>query len=353
MAGLNLILGFAVLLNADLHWSLWRGRPIPLGLPLLAGVYDVTGLTLAILLVDGFDNPSFVLLYPALLGFTLVFPGRTSLLYVAAVTAAYAAIAVATHGAFDAGEKADVKSLALRLSTMPATVLIGNLVVRVERQRRDEAVAAERAALAERQRVTQEIHDGIAQGLYMLALNLEANTDVIESATPDPQLGRRMRGLVRLAKQTLLDTRSLLYNLQPAMAGREGLGHLLREQAGEFSAVTGIPVEVAIDGPERRLEPVAVSEVYRVAQEALANVYKHAQASAASLRLEFRSQSLLLAITDDGVGFDTAATDGRGHGLTSMRERAARLGGVLTIESSAGGGTRLTLTVPQKEATHG
>ena len=340
--GLNLVLVGAALLNARLHWLMWNGRRIPVALPLLASLYDITGITAGVALIDGFDNPNFLVYFPALLAFTLVFPGWWSVLYTAGALAAYTPISILTHSAFDGGDTADVKAMVLRLTTLVATLLIANMIVRIERRRRERAVAAEHASGLERERVSEEIHDGVAQNVYLLAMNLE----MLAEAERDPDRAERVSSMVRLAKETLIETRGLLTNLQPVMAGTKGLPDLVRTQAEEFAAVTRIPVHVNIDGPPRDLPPESIGDIYRVVQEGLANVYKHARATEATIALNYRPHDLLIEVRDNGRGLDLVDDGHRGHGIHNMRQRAARLGGGIVFEALDGGGTRLAMTVP-------
>ena len=261
LTALNVVLAIAVLLNAHLHWLLWRQRPIALVLPLAASLYDLLAVTLGIAFVDGFDNSNFVLYYPALLAITLVFPGPLSLAYAGAAMLAYALIGVTTHDAFDVHDRTDVKAMVIRLISMAATIIIGNLVVRIDRPRRAQAVTAERAAGAERQRVAEEIHDGVSQNVYMLAMSLETLADVEARQAADPRRATQIQAMVQLAKETLIETRGLLTSLQPVMLGLRSLSEFLQNQAQEFTAITGIPVRVAVDGPPNpsRLTPPWIS----------------------------------------------------------------------------------------------
>ena len=109
--------------------------------------------------------------------------------------------------------------------------------------------------------------------------------------------------------------------------------------------MTGIAVRVEGAGGDVHLPPATLGEVYRVLQECLANVYKHAAASAATLRLDRLDGALRVELADDGRGFDPAVA-GPGHGLANLRERAANLGGQLVIDSAPGRGTRVELTFP-------
>jgi signal transduction histidine kinase len=320
-------------------------RQIALALPVLASLYDIAGMTAAIALVDGFDNPNFLLYYPALLAFTLVFPGWWSSLYSLAVVIAYLLVSVLTHNAFDGGDSADVKDLVIRLVTLAGTVLLANLVVQIERRRRERAVAAERAAGRERERIAEEIHDGVSQNVYMLAMNLETLAEVDGRADAGPKRADQISGMVQLAKETLIATRGLLTNLQPLTLDSLGLAERVRNHAREFSAVTGIPVRIAVEGEPREISAGMTGEIYRILQEGLANVYKHAQATEARIQLAYEPQAIMLEIVDNGVGFNVDATPG-GHGLTNIRARASRLGGHLSIESDKGRGTRLIIMIP-------
>jgi signal transduction histidine kinase len=115
----------------------------------------------------------------------------------------------------------------------------------------------------------------------------------------------------------------------------------------EFATVSGLPVTVAVDGTERALPVAEATALYRIAQEALANVYRHGRASQISLRLAFAEGSVILEVSDNGVGFasgDEQALSGRG--LRNMRQRAAELGGTLDITSAPGQGTRVAVAIP-------
>lgn len=369
LAILNLLILGAALLNLLLHGRLRAGQPVTLTLPLLASIYDAAAVTVAIGLVDGYENQSFVLYSPALLAISVVFPGRWSVLYALAAAIAYLGAIILQADTFQGGNPAVQRVLALRLAAMAATVFIANLVIKIERARRERAVAAEaaraeevralerrareaeRAAEVERRRLSQEVHDGISQEIYMLTLGLE--TAGALAAEGDERLAGRLKALVHLAKQTLLDTRNLLFDLEQVMAGQTSLAALVRNQAEEFTAVTGVAVDVTVCGEERRLSPGAVGEVYRVVQEGLANVYRHAEARAVRLRLTYRAREMELTIADNGHGFDPSGARARGRGLANMRDRTSRLGGRLLVESAPGRGTTLTALIPHEEGADG
>jgi signal transduction histidine kinase len=143
------------------------------------------------------------------------------------------------------------------------------------------------------------------------------------------------------------ELRSLIFELRPASLEAEGLATTLRKHVDVLRRVSGQEVVLRADGAPR-LPPDVESEVFRVAQEALQNAVRHADAGRIDVRLTNGDGRLVLEVSDDGAGFDPAAPGVRSRrlGLTSMEERAAALGGSLAIESAPGGGTRVRLEVP-------
>jgi signal transduction histidine kinase len=350
LVGLNGVLAVALVLNCWMQWLMLRERSIPLALPVAASLYDIAAITAAIALVEGFANPDFFFYFPALLAFMLVFPGRWSASYSVLALVAYVALVLISGTAFDGGSDSDIRGLVIRLVAIAATIIVAIMIVRIERTRRDRAVAAERAATVERDRVSEEIHDGVAQNVYMLAMNLETAARLSREADDAPQRREQLEAMVRLAKQTLIETRGLLVNVQPAMTGAVDLPLLLENQAHEFSTVTGIPVRVRSSGQPVALAAEGVGELYRVVQEGLANIYKHAGATSVELSLRYAGDHVVIELLDDGEGIELSGKASRGHGLTIMQERAMRVGGELVVEPRGERGTRLTLIIPIGQA---
>ncbi|MFF9913751.1 sensor histidine kinase [Streptomyces sp. NPDC013457] len=210
---------------------------------------------------------------------------------------------------------------------------------------RRELAATERreGTLAERQRLSMEIHDTLAQGLSSQQMLLQAAERTWDG---DPSTARRhVRTAESIAERNLAEARRFVHDLAPAdLAEGGGLEEALRMLAGRESAafrVDGAPVAL----PER-----AQSALLRIAQGALANVREHAGATSAALTLTYLDDQVVLDIADDGRGFDaSAARDGagvRGHGLPAMRARVRQLGGTLTVESTPGEGTVLSAAIP-------
>jgi signal transduction histidine kinase len=200
-----------------------------------------------------------------------------------------------------------------------------------------------RAVLEERQRLARELHDSVSQVLYSIALNTASAAALRAS---DPKRAAALEHDVHeLAGVGLAEMRALIFELRPESLEREGLVSALHKQADAAQARHGIAVRVsAVDEPE---VPLAAKEaLYRIAQEALQNVAKHAEAHSVELALEQIGSEVILRIEDDGRGFDPARSFPGHLGLHSMRERMAGVGGALEIQSSLGRGTSIRARLP-------
>jgi signal transduction histidine kinase len=216
---------------------------------------------------------------------------------------------------------------------------------RVEEDRRDLSRRMIQAHEEERAMLARELHDDVSQRLAVLAINLGR----AELAAPQGEQVEAMRsmreGLVRLSD----DVHSLSYQLHPAILEELGLAEALRTE-GERHRRQGLHVWVHLDPlPAALADDVALC-LFRVAQEALNNVTRHAEATMATVRLRQTDDGLLLAISDNGGGFDAADPENAGSlGLVSMRERARLQKGTLDIESAPGHGTTVIAWVPTEE----
>jgi signal transduction histidine kinase len=215
--------------------------------------------------------------------------------------------------------------------------------------RRLEESLAENAALAhqagvreERERMAGEIHDTLAQGLAGIITQLQA----AENAGPDA--GRHLEAAKALARESLTEARRSVQALRPEVLEAAQLPDALAGVAAGWSDLHGVPAEVTVTGAARPMRPEVEVTLLRTAQEALANVAKHAQASRVGLTLSYMEDVVTLDVRDDGVGFDTAANGGSdgGYGLMAMRQRVLGLEGMLALESEPGGGTALSASVP-------
>ncbi|KJK55719.1 histidine kinase [Saccharothrix sp. ST-888] len=238
-------------------------------------------------------------------------------------------------------------------------VLLGLWITRVVEQSRDRARLIEELELsreqvahlsrqagiaAERERLAREIHDTLAQGLTSIIALIQAADSELEEA---PELARRHLDLAaRSATENLAETRGFVAALTPVALRGNSLGEAVRRQGEALAAETGLTVDHRVSGTEFPL-PTAVSVVLlRTAQEALANVRKHASAQRVVVRTEFTDISVRLLVEDDGRGFDPEQDDDHGYGLRGMRARVAEIGGSVELASAPGRGTTVDVLVP-------
>lgn len=196
----------------------------------------------------------------------------------------------------------------------------------------------------ERRRIARELHDEAGQALTALILNLEV-AEQSQRALDAAQLAK----LKGIAEHTLTEVRRLIYDLRPSILDDFGLAAALRSYVKETIEPQGIEVAVNIAGLHDRLPSHVETAVFRIVQEALTNILKHAGANRAKVDVAQRDGRIEMTIADDGRGFSlNEVTTNResGMGLLGMRERAGLLGGTMTIRSTPGGGTRLEVTIP-------
>jgi signal transduction histidine kinase len=200
------------------------------------------------------------------------------------------------------------------------------------------------AVLQERERLARELHDSVTQSLYSVTLYANAAALALSAGKQATATGY-LQELQETAQEGMRDMRLLIFQLHPPELETEGLTAVLQARLAAVEARAGLQTEFHVEG-ERRLPMAVEGEIYWIAQEALANVLKHAQAQHVTVRLQFTPASFSLEVRDDGIGFDPLTTLGAGQGgvgLRSITERAARLGGTLTCESSPGAGTRVKI----------
>jgi two-component system, NarL family, sensor kinase len=216
----------------------------------------------------------------------------------------------------------------------------------VERSRL-EATGARAVAAEERNRLAREIHDTIAQSLAALTMQLEV-VDARANAGGDQRLSDAAARSLELARSALDEARRSVLELRATPLERDSLAQALEQLARSGPDADGLEVRVAADEPADDDLPVAVAiGLYRIAQQALANIRRHANAHHATIRLERSSEQVKLRVEDDGTGFDPAAVPSGHFGLTGMRERARLLGGTLSLESAPGSGTVVEVEIPR------
>jgi signal transduction histidine kinase len=203
--------------------------------------------------------------------------------------------------------------------------------------------AQDAAATTERQRLARELHDSVSQALYGIALGAHTARTLLDE---DPAKAvEPLDYVVQLASAGQAEMRALLFELRPESLALEGLIVAFEKQVAATSARYSLHIDAEL-GAEPELSLVQKEVFYRIGQEALHNVVKHAHATAAGLRLAVEDDIVCLEVSDNGVGF-AAGRDFPGHmGLVSMHERAQSIGSSFTVTSTPGQGTTVRLTLP-------
>jgi NarL family two-component system sensor histidine kinase LiaS len=211
------------------------------------------------------------------------------------------------------------------------------------------AQQAEQAAIqAERVRLSRDLHDAIAQRLFSLSVSTATLPDLIRR---DQQQGiEQARTIASMAEQTLLDLRALLLDLRPSNVLQRGLVEAIRSLCSEWQKSSHATTDCSLMLTGKHIPAPIEDVIYRVTQEALSNVARHANSSSVHVSLVEGQRQITLSITDDGTGFDPASVVSHGKfGLISMRERAQSIGGSIAIESDTARGTTLRMTLPREE----
>jgi NarL family two-component system sensor histidine kinase LiaS len=220
-----------------------------------------------------------------------------------------------------------------------------NLLRDLAHRNADLAQRAEESAIqAERARLSRELHDDIAQRLFSLSMSTASLADVIQR---DQQAGMaQAQQIAELAEQAQLDLRAVIMGLRPTRMAQHSLSDALEVLCIEWSQQHTITLDYSVVLSGRRLLSSVEDVLYRVSQEALSNVARHASASAVTLSLVESSSQIMMRISDNGQGFDPAASLPGRFGLIGMRERIRSVGGQLIIESTPGQGAALQVVIP-------
>ncbi len=217
---------------------------------------------------------------------------------------------------------------------------------RSELQRYARAITV--AQETERLRIARELHDGPAQSMIVLNRGLERLTTEASNGPIDMETTAEMKHLVQ---DTLRSLQRTTQALRPPVLDDLGLGAAVRSLADRRTNRGVIEVTLEIEGDERRLGPDIELAAYRITQEALTNVERHAQTDSAHVSLRFEEGLLAIEIADDGIGFDFEDKRDQGHfGLVGMRERAELAGGTFRVKSAPGKGARVIVEIPIPEA---
>lgn len=225
-----------------------------------------------------------------------------------------------------------------------ATLFASHAAVAIENARLYETTR-EYAVVEERNRLARELHDSVTQSIFSVTLLVQAGLSLWER---DPAKGReRLERANELAQGALAEMRALIFQLRPIALQEEGLVSALKKHVVALRNREKLAIQFVVDGQERRV-PASVEEAaFRIAQESLNNVAKHARAEKVVVRLQFGDRTLRVCTEDDGVGFNPGGrTRTRTLGMTSMRERAEAAGGRIEVHSQPARGTRIVAELP-------
>jgi signal transduction histidine kinase len=237
-----------------------------------------------------------------------------------------------------------------------AVLYVGRLENRIQRQRVREAENARdlqrlssqllTVQEEERRTIARELHDEVGQVLTALKVELAVAQHGVTAAGAAPDALDEARAIADSALHTVRDLSHLLH---PSLLDDLGLAAALESYAKGFAKRHSIRVDVLHDQMDDRVAPRVEAAAYRIVQEALTNVVKHAHATSCRVYLQPLTNTLLVTIEDDGIGFDPVqVAESRGLGLIGIRERVAQLGGTIRLETAPGKGTRLTVELPAR-----
>ena len=229
-------------------------------------------------------------------------------------------------------------------------MLAAHAAVAIENARLFER-SRELSVVEERNRLARDLHDSVTQTLFSVVLNAEAAVTMLgrnggEASQAQAHSRAQLEKVRDLARDALQEMRSLIFELRPAELEADGLVATLRKHIDVVQRVRRMEITLTVEG-ERRLAPDVEQGLFRIAQEALNNALKHAQARRIDVTLDLR-RGAVLTVSDDGTGFDVDSLEARSKrlGLTSMRERAEAIDARWSIESAPGGGTRVRIEAP-------
>jgi len=320
------------------------------------GAAVVAGVTVLSLVVFSTDDPTRYTVFPALVWAAFRFgpPGATLAI---AITAGVAIGETANDVGPFAEQPIDHRTLSTQLYIWVAalTTLFLSCMVS-ERERSSEELAEARRtegarAVEERRRIARDLHDSVSQALFSTVLHTRTAQKALaqEGGSPSGRVGRSLDAIADLTRSVQAEMRALMFELRRDPI-HDGLVAALARQAAAMGS-NGLTIDVRGPSPRLDLSEPVETQLFAIGREALANVQKHAEATAAHVRIEAQQRQVVVEVHDDGRGFDPAAGHPGHFGLESMRSRAAEIGGQLTISSSPGNGTVVRVRVPAETDT--
>jgi two-component system sensor histidine kinase DegS len=242
------------------------------------------------------------------------------------------------------------------------SIVAGQAAIAIENARLFDKVRVEKARLSglmkkhlkaqedERWRVSEELHDTVAQWLVSALYHCQSSSTLLGMSMIE-EANAELDRVREVIEQSVQETRRIMHDFRPQLLGELGLVETLKHNTRAFQDETGIECDITVTGDSREVVWTHSITMYRVIVEALSNIRKHAQASMVSIKIEFAQEHICVEIVDDGAGFNLSETVQRGRlagnmGLQTMQERAEVIGGKLLIEATPGTGTKIILIIP-------
>ena len=332
-------------INGCVYLRLRSKGKVGLGWLFALSLMDVVCIAFSTSLSGGLESRYFVLYFFSLACFAAVCtPWRLNMLWVSAVALSYVAVCVLANPGIDLAAQ-DEKVLFYRVGAFYAVVAMVNIVTRIERNRRQNAVERERELHRQRIEISQNIHDSTAQWAYLIGLGIEAAVDAGDQTNKE-QI-KRLDATAELSRYVMWELRHPIDGGQ-IFQGKD-LNDLLRTHTSTFTAITSVPATFTHSGEEPPLSTVQRTLLFSIAHNALTNAFRHADADSVGLSVEYGEECLRMSVADDGVGLPQNFAD-RGHGFRNMRADAERMGGRLEVgKGPSGRGTTVTCVLPGRD----
>ena len=334
----------AMVLNGCVLYRIWSGRAVTPRWLLALSLMDVAMITFSTFLSGGLESRYFVLYYFIVAFFAAVFSSTyLNIAWVTMVAVSYVLTIFFSASGFDIAGQGE-KVLIYRIGVLYAVAGLVNLITKVERIRRREAVERETELHRQRIEISQNIHDNTAQWAYMIGLGIDNVKERIDA--PREELTEKLDVTGKLSKAVMWELRHPIDGGQ-IFQGME-LSNVLRSHASTFTVITEVPARLNLIGREPPLSTVERSLLFSIAHNALSNAFRHAQAQSVEIGLEFTADAIRLSVCDDGIGLpeDYAV---KGHGFRNMKTDAERMGGWLKVGAGkAGRGTAVECIVPKE-----
>ena len=338
----NLLALGVIAFNAYVHFRLRKGLKVSWQCALALSMTDLIAISWGLLNSDGFFNGHYVLYYPALALFSVLFSSFIACLTCGVlVSLVYAGISIQSVPGYSLDGEQET-TLLVRVLAMFVVIAGVNLVARYERFRRRQAVVQALELQRERIELSRTIHDTVAQSIYMISIGIDTSRRLANNSN---------RALIQSLDGTYALTQKLLWDIQAPIGGgplfRDSeLSSVLRSHIASFNEITSIPITLTEEGTEPPISPATKGLLFSIVHNSLTNVLRHSQATSASVTLVFGTEGINLTIADDGIGLPADFHE-RGEGIHSMLDSAEQMGGRLQVSSGLSDiGTTVTCWVP-------